>query len=75
MMGDKSRAREAMRRPASRWCPGLDRWRADQARAMAAEIGYPVLLKAAAGGGGRGMRVVTDPPTSRTPMGSPRPRR
>ena len=63
VMGDKSRAREAMRSAGVPLVPGsLDRLGgADQARAMAAEIGYPVLLKAAAGGGGRGMRLVTDP--------------
>jgi acetyl/propionyl-CoA carboxylase alpha subunit len=33
----------------------------EEARAIADEVGYPVLLKAAAGGGGKGMRVVEDP--------------
>jgi acetyl-CoA carboxylase biotin carboxylase subunit len=63
VMGDKSRAREAMRSAGVPLVPGsLDRLGgADHARAMAGEIGYPVLLKAAAGGGGRGMRLVTDP--------------
>ena len=63
VMGDKSRAREAMRVAGVPLVPGsLDRLGgADHARTMAAEIGYPVLLKAAAGGGGRGMRLVTDP--------------
>jgi acetyl-CoA carboxylase biotin carboxylase subunit len=63
VMGDKSRAREAMRAAGVPLVPGsLDRLAgADHARTMAAEIGYPVLLKATAGGGGRGMRLVTDP--------------
>src|SRR5436190_3984050 len=63
VMGDKSRAREAMRSAGVPLVPGsLDRLGgADHARTMAAEIGYPVLLKATAGGGGRGMRLVADP--------------
>jgi acetyl-CoA carboxylase, biotin carboxylase subunit len=63
VMGDKSRARERMREAGVPLVPGsLDRLGgADHARTMAAEIGYPVLLKATAGGGGRGMRLVTDP--------------
>jgi acetyl-CoA carboxylase, biotin carboxylase subunit len=63
VMGDKSRAREAMRAAGVPLVPGsIDRLSgADHARTMAAEIGYPVLLKATAGGGGRGMRLVTDP--------------
>ena len=63
VMGDKSRAREAMRAAGVPLVPGsLDRLSgADHARSLAAEIGYPVLLKAVAGGGGRGMRLVGDP--------------
>ena len=61
-MGDKAVARETMRRAGLEPIPGSrgiveDE---DQARAVAAEIGYPVLLKASGGGGGRGMRVARD---------------
>jgi acetyl-CoA carboxylase biotin carboxylase subunit len=34
---------------------------AEEARAWAEKVGYPVILKAKAGGGGRGMRIVRDP--------------
>jgi len=59
MMGDKIAAKIAMKSVGMPVTPGSDgaiTSEADAARA-AAEIGYPVLIKAAAGGGGRGMRV------------------
>ncbi len=60
-MGDKTAARRRMREAGVPIVPGLvapveD---ADAALAAAGEIGYPVLLKAAAGGGGKGMRAVS----------------
>ena len=61
LMGDKISAIEAMRRAGVPCVPGsegpLDEDPDSNAR-LAREIGYPVLIKAAAGGGGRGMRVV-----------------
>ena len=64
LMGDKVSAINAMRKAGVPCVPGsngpLD---TDERRTrrMAEEIGYPVLIKAAAGGGGRGMRVVHNP--------------
>jgi acetyl-CoA carboxylase, biotin carboxylase subunit len=60
LMGDKSRAKETMRSAGVPLVPGSPSRLegAGEAAALAAEIGYPVLLKAAAGGGGRGMRLV-----------------
>jgi acetyl-CoA carboxylase, biotin carboxylase subunit len=63
MMGDKVTAKAAMARLGVPLVPGSDGVVADvaQARAVAERIGYPVLIKAAAGGGGRGMKVSEDP--------------
>jgi len=64
LMGDKVSAIKAMREAGVPCVPGsngpLD---GDEARSerLADEIGFPVLIKAAAGGGGRGMRVVDEP--------------
>jgi acetyl-CoA carboxylase, biotin carboxylase subunit len=60
IMGDKLRARETMRRLGVSVLPGSsDFVRSErEALAIADRIGYPVIIKAAAGGGGRGMRVV-----------------
>jgi acetyl-CoA carboxylase biotin carboxylase subunit len=61
-MGDKVRAKEEMEQagvPVVPGTPGLAT--AGEAATAAAEIGYPVLLKAAAGGGGKGMRRVSSP--------------
>jgi acetyl-CoA carboxylase biotin carboxylase subunit len=59
MMGDKIAAKDAMRKLGVPLVPGslgaLDSF--EEARAVADEIMYPVLIKAAAGGGGRGMKV------------------
>ena len=58
-MGDKLQAKAEMRAAGVPLVPGtLDPATAKEALAAADEIGYPVLLKATAGGGGRGMRLV-----------------
>src|SRR5438034_8996306 len=58
-MGDKIAARRAMRAANVPTVPGTEgATTVTAARAAADEIGYPVLLKAAAGGGGKGMRIV-----------------
>ncbi len=59
MMGDKITAKTAMRSLGVPLVPGSDGALSDldAARTVAAAIGYPVLIKAAAGGGGRGMKV------------------
>jgi acetyl-CoA carboxylase biotin carboxylase subunit len=60
MMGDKNVARETMKRIGVPTVPGSDGPVTTVADAMrfADEVGYPVLIKASAGGGGKGMRVV-----------------
>ncbi|MFN3233353.1 MAG: acetyl-CoA carboxylase biotin carboxylase subunit [Alphaproteobacteria bacterium] len=60
LMGDKIAARETAQKLGIPIVPGSkgDVGTVDEARAVATDIGYPVLLKAASGGGGRGMRVV-----------------
>jgi acetyl-CoA carboxylase biotin carboxylase subunit len=61
-MGDKALAKAEMRAAGVPLVPGTEGTaRLAEARAAAGELGYPVLLKAAAGGGGRGMRLVRDP--------------
>ncbi len=62
-MGDKTEARRRMQAAGVPIVPGLTVpvTDPDAARRAAAELGFPVLVKAAAGGGGRGMRVVQAP--------------
>jgi acetyl-CoA carboxylase biotin carboxylase subunit len=61
-MGDKALAKAEMRAAGVPLVPGTEGVAApEDARAAAEELGFPVLLKAAAGGGGKGMRLVTDP--------------
>ena len=61
-MGDKTEARRRMQAAGVPIVPGSTRPVLDheQARAEAVRLGYPVLLKATAGGGGKGMRLVRD---------------
>ncbi len=62
LMGDKARAKRTMAAAGLPTIPGSDGTLAgvDEARAIARKIGYPVLLKASAGGGGKGMRRCED---------------
>jgi acetyl-CoA carboxylase biotin carboxylase subunit len=61
LMGDKVSAKDAMKKSGVPTVPGSDGPLPDDPEAMlemGREVGYPVIIKAAAGGGGRGMRVV-----------------
>src|SRR6267154_2778313 len=60
MMGSKTRARQYMEKAGVPFVPGTSRGLAssEEGEEVAERIGYPVMLKAAAGGGGKGMRVV-----------------
>ena len=61
-MGDKVQAKSEMREAGVPLVPGTEgATTVEQAREAAEEVGYPVLLKASAGGGGKGMRLVTEP--------------
>jgi acetyl-CoA carboxylase, biotin carboxylase subunit len=60
-MGDKVEAKRELADAGVPLVPGTDAVELAEARAAAAEIGYPILLKAAGGGGGKGMRVVDTP--------------
>jgi acetyl-CoA carboxylase biotin carboxylase subunit len=60
-MGDKVEAKRALADAGLPLVPGTEAVGADEARAAAAEIGFPVLLKPSAGGGGKGMRLVAGP--------------
>jgi acetyl-CoA carboxylase biotin carboxylase subunit len=60
LMGEKEKARQAMKRAKVPILPGSDGVIAttEEAQGWAKKVGYPVILKAKAGGGGRGMRIV-----------------
>lgn len=59
LMGDKNRARQAMKKAGLPVIPGSDviLENVAEAKKIAQKIGYPVIIKAAAGGGGKGMRI------------------
>src|SRR6187431_1554245 len=63
LLGDKSKARRAMKKAGVPMLPGSDGPIESEEKALkvARDIGYPVIIKAVAGGGGRGMRVVRTP--------------
>jgi len=63
VMGDKTEARKLMKKKGIPFPPGTaDALESiEEAKKIANDIGFPVLIKAAAGGGGKGMRIVEDP--------------
>jgi acetyl-CoA carboxylase biotin carboxylase subunit len=62
LMGDKAQAREMAKHAGAPVVPGSEGPLAgvDEAQGLADSMGYPVIVKAAAGGGGRGMRIVRE---------------
>ena len=60
LLGDKARAKKAMKKAGVPMLPGSDGPVDSEAKALsvAKDIGYPIIIKAVAGGGGRGMRIV-----------------
>jgi acetyl-CoA carboxylase, biotin carboxylase subunit len=70
-MGDKARAKHELRAAGVPLVPGTEgSATVSQARTAADDLGYPVLLKAAAGGGGKGMRLVDAPDELEDAFGS-----
>lgn len=63
VMGDKISAKQAVKKFNVPLVPGIDKaiTSIEEAKEIADKIGYPVLIKASAGGGGKGMRLVEDP--------------
>ncbi len=63
LLGDKAKARRAMKKAGVPMLPGSDGPidSEEAATRVARDIGYPVIIKAVAGGGGRGMRIVREP--------------
>jgi acetyl-CoA carboxylase biotin carboxylase subunit len=63
LLGDKAKARRAMKKAGVPMLPGSDGPVDSEEKALKAarEIGYPIIIKAVAGGGGRGMRIVAAP--------------
>ncbi len=59
LMGDKNKARQTMKKAGLPILPGSEKIieDIDEAKKVAAKIGFPVIIKAAAGGGGKGMRI------------------
>ncbi len=59
LMGDKNKARQTMKKAGLPILPGSDKTLEDvaEAKKVAGKIGFPVIIKAAAGGGGKGMRI------------------
>jgi acetyl-CoA carboxylase biotin carboxylase subunit len=72
MMGSKTRARQNMDKAGVPFVPGTSRGvdSVEEAQQIAAKIGFPVMLKAAAGGGGKGMRLVHAPQELRSALES-----
>ena len=74
MMGSKTRARQHMEKAGVPFVPGTSRGveSVEEAAHVAEKIGYPIMLKAAAGGGGKGMRLVHTPDELRSALESAR---
>jgi acetyl-CoA carboxylase, biotin carboxylase subunit len=72
LMGSKTRARQQMEKAGIPFVPGTSRGLEsfEQAEQVAKEIDYPIMLKAAAGGGGKGMRLVRSRDELRTALES-----